>query len=96
MTLFSELQAEIGTVIDSMPNEFNTHEFIQCFAQTHQHAYIKALNDYIDQTRPFNALHQQIGKMLKQNFSEQLAHISDKNSPDIFGNNGQCAVWQKR
>jgi hypothetical protein len=96
MSTLSELKNQIGTLIDDMPTEFNTHDFIKKFAQAHQRAYIEALYDYKDNARPFNALHQQIGKMLKQEFSEKLTHIRDSNSPDIFGNEGQCAVWQQR
>ena len=96
MALFAELHTEIGTLIDGMPVEFNTHDFIKTFAQAHQRAYIEALYEYKDNARPFNALHQQIGKMLKHEISEKLTHIHDTNSPDIFGNEGQCAVWQQR
>lgn len=96
MNNLADLHKNVDSVLDNMPATFNTHEFIQAFAQANQHIYIQALNSYIDSTRPFNALHQQIGKMLKQEFGDRLTHIDNQSSADIFGNSSECAVWQKR
>lgn len=95
MSALPELHSSIDAVINTMPDTFNTHEFILAFAQANQQLYIQALHNYIDSSRPFNALHQQIGKTLKQEFSECLTHIDDQPSADIFGHNSICAVWQK-
>lgn len=95
MKLFSELHTEISDIIATMPDIFDSHDFIRKFAQAQQHAYIQALYELKDSERPFNALHQQIGKLLKKEFAELLEYTDNQDSPDIFGNTSECAVWQK-
>lgn len=95
MSTLPELHTSIDAVITTMPNTFNTHQFILAFAQANQQLYIQALNNYVDSSRPFASLHGQIGKTLKQEFSERLTHVDDQESSDIFGHNSVCAVWEK-
>lgn len=96
MSALPELHSSIDAVINTMPDTFNTHEFILAFAQANQHIYIQALNQHINALRPFAELHGKIGTMLKNDFSERLSAQGKKtDSHDIFGNKGEAVIWKK-
>jgi hypothetical protein len=58
------LQYDINEIIDSLPDTFTSHEFIQVFTQAYQRAYIEALYEYRDSEEPFQKVHAQIAQSL--------------------------------
>ena len=58
--IMSKKTTEIKAIIGELPNEFDSHYFIQKFAQKFQREYIEMLNLYID-----NKKCKQIKELLK-------------------------------
>ena len=85
----------IDNTLPSMDEKFTTHELILKMAQENQRAYIEALYAYRDSSKPFQAVHSQIGKHLKK-MTEKVQHIRDEKDADIFGNPGENALWKKQ
>jgi len=85
----------IAEEIKSLPASFSTHELIIRLAQKHQHAYINALSAKLDTERPFQSLHSNIGKYLKQ--QSNLIREIDKEccDSDIFGQISANSRWEK-
>lgn len=90
----SNLFDAINSIVDEMPSEFTTHQLILKLAQSNQHAYIRALNEHLDSSAPFQALHSKIGKHLSQ-ANTLVEYQQDKTDQDIFGNLSSNALWKK-
>ena len=106
MNAFAELHTQIGALITTMPASFDTHDFIEKFSHTHQHAYIQALHEQItkhpDNDNPYQQIHALIGKMLKSDYAHLVKEVVDEQdvavkskSKDTFGNLTSCALWVK-
>ena len=85
-------------VINELPNDFDSHEFIQKFLTMYEKEYIELLHSYISAKdgRIFRAAHAKIGDYLLQN-SKQL-NIEDTvrvKSMNIKGNNTENQKWAK-
>ena len=91
---FEALEAVYEEVIASMPDTFDSHEFILKLAQEHQRLYVQALIEYADSERPFQIAHGQIAKRLR-NFYNLVTYIGECNSNDIFLQNNSAALWRK-
>ncbi len=97
---FSALYDHYPEVIDQMPEEFTSHEFILRLAQRHQDLYVDALYSYRTSLHegvpaPFKAVHSVLASHLHK-FDNLLAHIGNEdNSTDIFGQSNSCAKWRK-
>ncbi len=59
-----DLFTAIPKIVDSLQNNFTTHELIIALAKQYQHDYIKALHDQLKSKRPFQTLHSNIGQYL--------------------------------
>jgi len=79
-------------VIDEMPDEFTTHQFILKLAQKYQGLYIEALYPYRESDKPFATLHVELAHQLK-NFN--LDTIGKVKSISIFGTPSPCMNWRK-
>ncbi len=81
-------------ILDIMPEEFDSHQFILALAQAYQPEYVRALFTYISVSDRgvFRTLHGQIS----QSLHEYADYIRDVRSPDIFGNQQSNALWHKR
>ena len=85
---------DINEIIDSMPDRFTSHKFIQVFTQAHQHDYIEALCRHIDSDKPFQSVHAQIAKSLHK--IEMIRHVKEEAcDADIFGRETKNAIWEK-
>ena len=91
---FDNLETRYPRIIDMMPNEFDSHEFILKLAHEHQRLYVQALIDYADNEQPFKIVHGIIAKRL-HNFPELVTKIGEGSSEDIFRQVKSAAVWQK-
>jgi len=97
---FAPLHEQYPAVIDQMPQEFTSHEFILRLAQQYQRLYVDALHSYRDTTRlgtpaPFMNVHRELSKGLRS-FPELVTHIADDApSTDIFDMSQSCARWRK-
>lgn len=89
-----ELEAVFSTVIDTMGNKFNSHEFILALAHQHQQLYVRALATFADTEYPFMSLHGQVARRLSQS---GLVHDTGKDvrSRDIFRQMNEARLWQK-
>jgi len=91
---FQELYDQYERIIDQMPSEFTSHEFILLLAQQNQVAYIQALNAYCDREDPFRVVHGLLSNYLNQ-YESLIKHMGNKKSDNIFGQPGDCAFWRK-
>ena len=92
---FQELYDQYQNIINQMPSEFTSHEFILLLAQKNQVEYIKALNAYCDRSDPFRVVHGLLSQQLSQ-YESIIKHMGNKSSDNIFRQSGDCAYWQKR
>ena len=91
---FESLEAVYEQVIASMPNRFDSHEFIIKLAQEHQQLYVKALIEHAESEKPFQIVHSQIAMRLLK-FPNLVTRIGDHISKDIFLQENIATQWQK-
>lgn len=97
---FSTLESKFPEIVETMPDLFDSHEFLLVLAQKYQAEYVSALYAYKDYVfkrnpSPFHGVHKAIiQKLAKHNELVKLIR-EDKPSKDIFGNPNQCAEWKK-
>lgn len=86
--------AVIEQAIQKLINEFDSHDVIMHIAQNNQRIYAQALSE-IDSERPFQKLHTELGRRIKE-ICEGLGFSSESSrSRDIFGQNSKCLFWSK-
>jgi hypothetical protein len=97
---FTPLFRHYPNVIAEMPATFTSHQFILRLAQRYQVEYIEALYHYRTNLRlgkpaPFMMLHGILAQHLQdcQGLVTKIASLVP--STDIFGEDQQCAQWQK-
>jgi hypothetical protein len=91
---YEELENIFPSVVELMPETFDSHEFILVLAQKYQKLYIQLLFQVKDKKRPFHSAHMGMGKRLKKR-RDLVEHIDNRFSDDIFGGNNEVAVWRK-
>ena len=91
---FEALLAHYQEIIDRMPDEFTSHEFILALAHDYQREYIALLYTYRTHETPFMVCHLKIAKGLNR-FREQLAKLKQVPSTDIFGTHRYARKWRK-
>ena len=84
---------EYQAVIDTMPSEFTSHEFILALARKYQGLYISFLYDHRESDYPFQVAHGQLAKRLNE--WDELEPRGEVDSTDIFGNSDRCMQWKK-
>lgn len=92
----------LSQVIQEMPgNSFDSHAVIRQISQHHQRAYVELLaaaaDAYPNEEHLFKQVHGQIGRRLKAlaadlGLSEGVASAS----PDMFGNEQSCVLYERR
>ena len=82
-------------IINIMDNPFNSHDFIEKFAELYETEYIDFLNQYKG-NNAFRTVHSQIGKYLKEHENELGILGSGKtNNKNVFGNLNGIEKWEK-
>lgn len=94
MSAFEELEEKYSEIVDMMPDEFNSHDFILKLVQRYQRFYVQALSEYANNNQPFLTVHGEIAKRLKKRY-DLVKHIDNKTSKNIFGLDSDAAVWRK-
>ncbi len=94
MVPLTALKEHYHEILNSMPAEFDSHQFILALAQTYQPEYVSTLFSYVNvrDRGVFRALHSQIA----QSLHEYADYVRDVTSSDIFGNAQSNALWRKR
>jgi hypothetical protein len=92
--ILADLEKIYPTVVELMPDTFDSHDFILRLAQQYQKLYIQALYEHTNRKRPFHGLHMAIAKRLKKH-RDLVEHIDNQFSKDIFGQENKVAVWSK-
>lgn len=93
---FQVLKELFPGIIAGIPGPtFTSHEFIRKMGKTHQRAYVQALCHYSEHNKPFQTLHGLISGALNE-FPDLVKRGPDVPSTDIFGNDGECASWEKK
>lgn len=83
---------EVRNVLDKMPTEFDSHMFILKFFQFHHQSYGELLAAHNNVA----SAHAEIAIFLRNNSAElRINKIGETESPDIFGNISECALWAK-
>jgi len=91
---YTEIDNQYPAVIALMPATFTSHQFILRFAQQNQGHYIDALAAYRNSQTPFRTLHAQLSERLHL-FDNVILHRGTVRSDDIFGDQSECAQWEK-
>jgi len=97
---FSDLLDKYPEIIESMEDQFDSHEFIQKLAQKNQRLYIEALYHYRTVTHqgaqaPFRIVHGILARRLHK-FDKLVKQVGvARGSESIFGSRQQCAKWRK-
>lgn len=94
MTVLDELTPHYQEILDLMPNEFDSHQFILKLAQKHQPEYVRALYacQNVKDRAPFREVHKQIS----QSLNDYAVRIGERTSPDIFRSDQSNALWRKK
>ena len=88
---FAQLRDQFQQVIDQMPTQFTSHEFINVIAQQHQRLYIEALHTYRNSAAPFQTVHRILAQMLRD-FVDYRGEVPSR---DIWGTSNHCARWRR-
>jgi hypothetical protein len=91
---FESLETVFPQIIQQMPDEFDSHEFILELAHQYQRLYVSALVQYVDNDRPFQTVHGEIARRLLK-YPMLVTKIGERNSEDIFRQVNSAAVWRK-
>lgn len=96
---FTQLYTYYPAVIDQMPNQFSSHEFILRLAQQHQALYVEALHSYRNtihrgKAAPFQVVHSILATRLTL-CTDRIKQLNSINSQNIFGESVECAAWEK-
>jgi hypothetical protein len=94
MTVLDELTPHYQEILDLMPDEFDSHQFILKLAQKYQPEYVRALYacQHVKDRAPFREVHKQIS----QSLNDYAERIGDRTSPDIFRSDQGNAFWRKK
>ena len=83
---------EVKTIVDAMPQNFDSHEFILKFIWKYTSSYGHLLIKHGNVT----TAHAEISKFLLNKTSELcIEKKGEINSKDLFGNIAPCAQWKK-
>ncbi len=88
------LADHFAEIIEEMPDEFDSHQFILTLAHRHQKLYVKALIAYADSEQPFATLHGQIARRLGQH-THLVSPLGKAASPNMFGGRSRAEEWHK-
>src|SRR5215213_2560164 len=91
---YKELEDVFPKIVKSMPERFDSHDFILELAHKYQKLYIQALYEQRDKKKPFETVHKAIGKRLKKRV-DLVKHVRDCSSKNIFGFDNEVAFWHK-
>lgn len=96
---FTQLYAQYPAIIDQLPEQFSSHEFILCLAQQYQAFYVDALYSYRNilhrgKATPFQIVHSILSLHLAA-CTDRVKQCSRVNSRNIFGEVVECATWKK-
>jgi len=94
-TVFQSLFTHFTDVIQEMPADFDSHQFILQLAQEHQGEYIDALAAYRETEAPFKAVHSILARHLEDFVPQYIIKTDGTINEDIFGDPCSCATWQK-
>lgn len=83
----------INSVLDEMPDDFDTHAFIERLTRLYPSDYTKELCRYKDYDDPFLVLHPLIGKALASN--GRVQKMGKVDSPNIGGRSTSNEAWRK-
>lgn len=84
----------IAQAIESMADEFDSHDVIKKLIQRNQRIYAEALVA-VEGDRLFHKLHSEIGRQIST-ICEHLGYARvQSRSDDIFGQKSRCIEWSK-
>ena len=77
----------------TMPDEFDSHQFILELAHQHQRLYVQALVTFADMDHPFMVVHGEIARRLSH--TSLVKKIGERDSEDIFRQVNSAVLWKK-
>jgi len=89
-----QLENHFQEIIELMPAEFDSHDFILTLAQNYQYEYIQALAAYSTKNSPFMIVHGEIARRLL-NYPNLVRKVGERQSEDIFRQLDSAVVWQR-
>jgi hypothetical protein len=97
MNPLDQIEQKYPSIITTMPDRFNSHEFILALANAHQGLYVKVLAQYADgpKPEPFKIAHGKLASRLN-NFDTLLTKHQEESSTNILGGTSQAMVWTKK
>lgn len=84
----------IERTLDSMPNDFDSHDVIKDLAKENQRVYAEALVA-VAGDRLFHVLHSDIGRQITRICEGRGYARLQSRSEDIFGQQSRCIGWSK-
>ena len=87
------LESIFPSVIETIPDEFDSHDFFITLAHQHQQLYVQALATFADTEYPFMNVHREIAQRLSN--SGLVKKAGERNSKDIFLQTNSATVWRK-
>jgi cellobiose-specific phosphotransferase system component IIA len=87
------LETVYSSVLETMPDEFDSHQLILALAHQHQRLYVQALVTFAEMDYPFMAVHGEIAQRLSH--TNLVKKIGERNSEDIFRQVNSASLWRK-
>lgn len=93
--MVANFQHEAEKVIELLPDEFSSHQFLKLYATSFPLSYFELMEEYKEVRLAHNQLSNELRRLSekKQLPIERNGKIKDQN---IFGNEDDVAVWQKK
>lgn len=83
----------VNDVIDQMPQQFDSHDFIKRTTRLFPSDYVKELCRLKNHDDPFLVLHPMIARKLASN--DRVRQLGKVDSPNIGGNSTSNESWEK-
>ena len=88
---YQQLLNHFDQILKSLPQQFDSHEFVNALKAKYPADYHQALKQY--QNHAERTLHARIAKDLKR--LGKAKHIGDVSSITVFGKRSKNALWEK-
>jgi hypothetical protein len=90
------LDANSKNIIQKMPNEFDSHDFIKQLIRDHERDYVELVYTFKDCNGIFKAFHSEIGKYLGKHAEIlSICKLDKTDSENIKGNETSNQKWKK-
>ena len=93
--MVTNFQHEAEKIIELLPNEFTTHQFLKFYAMGYPLSYFELMEEYGNVRLAHNQVSNELRRLSDGNILP-IVRNGETMDPSIFGKEDSVAVWNKR